>query len=114
MPDIILLGGTSGAAIYLEFAPNHVESVTESNWMRNAILFLLSSLSLTSAAQAEPHHCHDQATNKQWEQIMWNHRGERDVEALYALRVRLCRQVDAGTISVRKDSNLRVFNELRL
>jgi hypothetical protein len=33
---------------------------------------------------------------------MWNHRGEKDVEALYALRVRLCRQVDAGTISVRE------------
>jgi hypothetical protein len=63
------------------------------------VLFILS---LASAAQAEPHHCHDQATNKQWEQIMWNHRGERDVEALYALRVRLCRQVDAGTISVRE------------
>jgi hypothetical protein len=31
----------------------------------------------TSGAQAEPHHCHDQATNKQWEQIMWNHRGRR-------------------------------------
>jgi hypothetical protein len=41
-------------------------------------------------------------TSKQWEQIMWKHRGEKDVEALYALRVRLCRQVDAGTISVRE------------
>jgi hypothetical protein len=70
--------------------------------MRNQILFLLFTLFLASAAQAEPHHCHDQATNKQWEQIRWNHRGEKDVEALYALRVRLCRQVDAGTLSVRK------------
>jgi hypothetical protein len=64
--------------------------------MRNQILFLLFILFLVSAAQAEPHHCHDQATNKQWKQIRWNHRGEKDVEALYALRVRLCRQVDAG------------------
>jgi hypothetical protein len=69
--------------------------------MRNQILLLLFSLSLTSAAQAEPHHCHDQATNKQWEQIIWNHRGEKDVEALYALRVRLCRQVDTGTLNLR-------------
>jgi hypothetical protein len=38
----------------------------------------------------------------QWEQIRWNHRGEKDVEALYALRVRLCRQVDAGNLSVRE------------
>jgi hypothetical protein len=34
--------------------------------------------------------------------IKRTHRGERDVEALYALRVKLCRQVDAGTISVRE------------
>jgi hypothetical protein len=26
----------------------------------------------------------------------------KDVEALYALRVKLCRQVDAGTLSARK------------
>ncbi len=70
--------------------------------MRNQILFLLFTLFLGSAAQAEPHHCHDQATNKQWGQIKRTHRGERDVEALYALRVKLCRQVDAGTISVRE------------
>jgi hypothetical protein len=70
--------------------------------MRNGILSLLFTLSLASAAQAEPHHCHDQATNKQWEQIRWNHRDEKDIEVLYALRVRLCRQVDAGTISVRE------------
>jgi hypothetical protein len=49
---------------------------------------------------------HDQATNKQWEQIKRTHRGERDVEALYALRVKLCRQVDAGTLSVRKATEL--------
>jgi hypothetical protein len=70
--------------------------------MRNGILFVLFTLSLASAAQAEPHHYHDQATNKQWEQIRWNHRGEKDVEALYALRVRLCCQVDAGIISAIK------------
>ena len=70
--------------------------------MRNAILFVLFILSLASAVQAETNYCHGQATNKQWEQIRWNHRGEKDVEALYALRVRLCRQVDAGTISVRE------------
>jgi hypothetical protein len=33
---------------------------------------------------------------------MSTHRGEKDVEALYAHRVKLCRQVDAGTISVRE------------
>jgi hypothetical protein len=70
--------------------------------MRNVILFVLFTLSLASAARAETNYCHDQATNKQWEQIRWNHRGEKDVEVLYALRVRLCRQVDAGTISVRE------------
>ena len=70
--------------------------------MRNVTLFVLFILSLASATQAETNHCHDQATNKQWEQIRLNHQGEKDVEALYALRVKLCRQVDAGTISVRE------------
>jgi hypothetical protein len=70
--------------------------------MRNGILFVLFILSLASATQAETNYCHDQATNEQWEQIKRNHRGERDVEALYALRVQLCRQVDAGKISVRE------------
>jgi hypothetical protein len=73
--------------------------------MRNQILFLLFTLFLASPAQAEPHHCHDQATNKQWEQIRWNHRGVKGIEALYAHRVKLCRQVDAGTISVREASD---------
>jgi hypothetical protein len=68
-------------------------------------LFLLFTLFLASAAQAEPHHYHDQATNKQWGQIKRTHRGERDVEALYAPRVKLCRQVDAGTLSVRAASD---------
>jgi hypothetical protein len=36
--------------------------------MRNAILFVLFILSLASAVQAETNYCHDQATNKQWEQ----------------------------------------------
>jgi hypothetical protein len=36
---------------------------------------------------------------------MSTHRGEKDVEALYAHRVKLCRQVDAGTISVREASD---------
>jgi hypothetical protein len=53
--------------------------------MRNQILFLLFTLFLASAAQAEPHHCHDQATNKQWGQIKRTHRGERDVEAQAAI-----------------------------
>jgi hypothetical protein len=70
--------------------------------MRNVILFVLFTLSLASAARAETNHCHDEATNQTWEQIKRNHRGERDVEALYALRVELCQKVDAGTLSVRK------------
>ena len=36
--------------------------------MRNAILFVLFILSLAPAIQAETNYCHDQATNKQWEQ----------------------------------------------
>jgi hypothetical protein len=69
--------------------------------MRNAILFVLFILSLASAVQAETNYCHDPKTNQQWEQIRRNHRGEPDVEALVALRDRLCRQVAAGLISVR-------------
>ena len=45
-------------------------------------------LSLTSAVQAETNYCYDPKTNQQWEQIKRNHRGERDVEALAALRER--------------------------
>jgi hypothetical protein len=70
--------------------------------MRNAILFVLFILFPASAVQAETNYCHDPKTNQQWEQIKRNHRGERDVEALVAFRDRLCRQVDAGTISVRE------------
>jgi hypothetical protein len=32
--------------------------------MRNAILFVLFTLSLASAVQAETNYCHDQATNR--------------------------------------------------
>jgi hypothetical protein len=70
--------------------------------MRNGILFLLFTLSLASSAQAETNHCHDEATNQTWEQIKRNHRGERDVEALAALRERLCREVDDGTLTIRE------------
>jgi hypothetical protein len=69
--------------------------------MHNAILFVLFTLSLASAAQAETNNCHDPKKNQQWEQVKRNHRGERDIEALVALRDRLCRQVDAGIISLR-------------
>lgn len=69
--------------------------------MRNIILCALLTLSL-EAETAETNHCHDEATNQTWEQIKHSHRGERDVEALAALRERLCRAVDAGTISVRE------------
>lgn len=34
--------------------------------------------------------------------IKRKHRGERDIEALGALRERLCREVDAGAMSVRE------------
>jgi predicted kinase len=87
--------------------------------MRNEILFVLFILSLTPTLQAETNYCHDEATNKQWEQIKHSHRGERDVEALAALRERLCRQVDAGKISVREATELfeaereRVIRERR-
>jgi hypothetical protein len=60
-------------------------------------LFVLFTLFLAPAAQAEPHHCHDQAIN-----AVGTNQGEKDVEALYALRVRLCCQVDAGIISAIK------------
>jgi hypothetical protein len=70
--------------------------------MRNKILFVLFILSLASAAQAETNYCHDPKTDQQWKQIKHNHRGERDVEALATLRERLCREVDAGTTSVRE------------
>jgi hypothetical protein len=43
----------------------------------------------------------NEMANQQWKQIKCNHREERDVEALVALRDRLCCQVDAGIISVR-------------
>ncbi len=73
--------------------------------MRNAILFVLFILFPASAVQAETNHCYDPKTNQQWEQIKRTHRGERDVEALVALRDRLCRQIDAGIIGVRKATN---------
>jgi hypothetical protein len=69
--------------------------------MKHLIPALLLILSAALDA-AEPNYCHDPKTNATWEQIRRNHRGEKDVEALYALRVKLCRQVDAGTISVRE------------
>ncbi len=63
---------------------------------------VLSLLFISPVLQAETNYCHDQETNKVWEQIKRNHRGEKDVEALYTLRVQLCRQVDAGTMTVRE------------
>jgi hypothetical protein len=65
-------------------------------------LALLLLFVLPSALQAETNYCHDPKTNQQWQQIKRNHRGEQDVEALAALRERLCREVDAGKISVRE------------
>lgn len=70
--------------------------------MCNGILFVLFILSLASAVQAETNYCHGPKMNQQWEQIRRNHQGEHDVKALVALRDKLCRQVDAGIISVRK------------
>ena len=63
-----------------------------------ALLLILSA----ALDAAESNYCHDPETNATWEQIRRNHRGERDVEALIALREKLCRKVDAGTISVRE------------
>jgi hypothetical protein len=69
--------------------------------MKRLIPALLLTLSAALDA-AEPNYCHDPETNATWEQIKRNHRGERDVEALIALREKLCRKVDAGTMTVRE------------
>jgi hypothetical protein len=63
--------------------------------MKHLIPALLLTLSAALDA-AEPNYCHDPETNATWEQIRRNHRGERDVEALYALRVQLCRRLTLG------------------
>ena len=46
--------------------------------------------------------CHDLKSNKTWEQVKRNHRREGDIGALYALRVQLCRQIDAGILNVQE------------
>lgn len=47
---------------------------------------LAALLALSSMVRAETNYCHDPETNATWEQIRRSHRGERDVEALIALR----------------------------
>jgi hypothetical protein len=69
--------------------------------MKRLIPALLLILSAALDA-AEPNYCHDPETNATWEQIKHSHRSERDVEGLYTLRRRLCREVDAGTMTVRE------------
>ena len=60
----------------------------------------------TASVLAETNYCCDPAATASWERIKRKHRGERDIEALGTLRERLCREVDAGAISVSKSSRL--------
>ena len=63
---------------------------------------IIALLAVSVPVLAEINYCHDPETSVSWEQIKRNHRSERDVEALWAMRERLCREVDAGTITVRE------------
>lgn len=65
-------------------------------------LVLSALFTLCSTVLAETNYCHDPERNESWEAIKRRHRGERDVEALYLLRARLCKDVDAGVMSVRE------------
>ncbi len=68
--------------------------------MNHITLFVL--LVLSSIVKAETNSCHDPESNKTWEQVKRNHRREGDIGALYALRVQLCRQIDAGILNVQE------------
>ena len=67
-----------------------------------AFLTLASTVQAHAGSNAETNYCHDKAANQEWEQIKRAHRGERDVEGLYAFRTRLCREIEAGSITVRE------------
>jgi hypothetical protein len=60
---------------------------------------LAALLALSSIVRAETNYCHDPETNATWEQIKRSHRGERDVEALYALRLQLYRRLTLGRLA---------------
>lgn len=65
-------------------------------------LVLSALVTLCSTVLAETNYCHDPETKESWEAIKRRHRGERDVETLYLLRARLCKDVGAGVMSVRE------------
>jgi len=68
--------------------------------MKHVVLAALLTFSAT--ALAETNYCHDPKVAESWEQIKRNHPGERDIEGLAALRERLCREVEAGAMTVRE------------
>lgn len=56
-------------------------------------------------------YCHDKAKNKHWEQVIKQHKGDKMLQTLYALRRGLCTMIDEGKIGL--DDAIDLFEEHR-
>ena len=75
--------------------------------------FLLLALLLTAAPSwstesKTKHYCHNAAEWAKWIDLIGKYPQDDDLRAVYALRIGLCKEVDAGTIEV--DRAIKIFD----
>ncbi len=62
------------------------------------IMTLCFFLSVPVYAQ-EPNYCHDKQSWEEWDALVLKYPNDQDVQILHAVRIGLCRKIEAGTIS---------------
>ena len=74
-----------------------------------ALIFALFAVG--EYAAAEENYCKDPASWVEWENLLQEHPGDMDIQALHALRLGLCIKVERGDLSLRQAS--RIFERAR-
>ena len=85
--------------------------------MRTFLLILITAVCLgttqtgrAGSATGEPNYCHDKESWKEWDALVEKYPESADIQMLHAVRIGLCKKIEAGTISFEKARD--VFNHM--
>ncbi len=66
--------------------------------MRKILIVLSYIFLFTSAYAQDVNYCQDEQSWEEWNQLVLKYPNDRDVQILHAVRIGLCRKIEAGTI----------------
>ncbi len=89
--------------VYKEFIP-YFDKIDIVIRYKTILLFAV----LYQAVMAQEKYCYDKETNAYWEDLAIRAADHLDVISLYKLRKQLCRQIDAGEITVEDATEIFV------